>query len=64
MVIANLLKNVDTAKKIIRRVVSQIPEQRGCACAAALQNSIITAPERIPPAIKKDLALLVGKYVK
>ena len=64
MVIANLLKNVDNAKTIIRKIVPQIPEKQDCACATALQSAIITTPDLIPPVLKNDLALLVGKYVK
>lgn len=64
MVIANLQRNVNNAKKIIRTAASQIPEKRECACATALQNAIITSPEYIPTQLKKDLALLIGKYVK
>lgn len=64
MVLSNLLRNVATAKRILRTVVANIPEKRECPCATALQNAIITAPERIPAQVKKDLALLIGKYVK
>lgn len=64
MVIANLQRNVTNAKKIIRTAAWHIPKKRECACATALQNAIITSPDRIPSELKKDLALLVGKYVK
>jgi 5'-methylthioadenosine phosphorylase len=45
-------------------VVTQIPEHRECQCATALKDAIITSPERIPAQIKKELALLIGKYVQ
>lgn len=63
MVIANLLKNVDTAKKIIRLAAGQLPQERGCECVSALKNAIITTPELIPARIKQELAPLIGKYV-
>jgi len=63
MVVSNLQRNVDAAKRIVGLVVSRIPQQRGCACATALQNAIITAPERIPEQVKSDLVPLIGKYV-
>lgn len=63
MALANLLLNADTAKKIIGLVAARIPEKRECGCAEALQNAIITAPEKIPVRIKEDLALLIGKYI-
>ncbi|MEE8174855.1 MAG: S-methyl-5'-thioadenosine phosphorylase [Dehalococcoidia bacterium] len=63
MVISNLTQNVDTAKRIITQAVIDIPLERECGCATALENAIITAPERIPRRMKEDLALLIGKYV-
>jgi 5'-methylthioadenosine phosphorylase len=64
MVIANLQKNVGRAKNIIKTAVSRIPEARQCGCREALKDSIITAPDRIPDKTKRELALLVGKYLK
>ena len=64
MALANLLRNADTAKKIIGLVAARIPEERECGCAGALKNAIITAPQKIPERMKKDLELLIGKYIK
>jgi 5'-methylthioadenosine phosphorylase len=64
MVISNLKRNVDNAKKILRLASSRIPPQRECACATALQNAIITSPEHIPAKLKEELALLIGKYIR
>ena len=64
MVIANLIRGVEMAKKILKIVVTQIPEHRECQCATALKDAIITSPERIPAQIKKELALLIGKYAR
>jgi 5'-methylthioadenosine phosphorylase len=63
MVISNLTRNADIAKRIITQAVIDIPLERKCGCATALENAIITAPERIPRRMKEDLALLIGKYV-
>jgi len=64
MLIDNLLKNAEMAKKIIKKVVPQIPKERTCACPTALQNAIITSKDRIPEKAKKDLGLLMGKYLE
>ena len=64
MLIGNLLKNAEMAKKIIKRVVPHIPEARTCPCPTALKNAIITSKDRIPGKAKKDLGLLVGKYLE
>jgi 5'-methylthioadenosine phosphorylase len=63
MALANLMLNADKAKKIIGLVAARIPEKRECGCAEALENAIITAPEKIPVRIKEDLELLIGKYI-
>jgi len=63
MIVANLLKNVDTAKRIVRLASGRIPQRRDCLCGTALKNAIVTAPEHISAARKKELALLIGKYV-
>lgn len=62
--IANLLKNIATAKEIVATAASRIPEIRECECATALERGIITAPDLIPAQMKRDLNLLIGKYIK
>jgi len=64
LAVNNLMKNVDTAKKIIAIAASHIPQERRCECATALEKCIITVPDLIPEQMKKDLAPLIGKYVK
>jgi 5'-methylthioadenosine phosphorylase len=63
MALANLEKNVDAAKRIVRTAAARIPQNRDCGCAQALKDAIITAPERIPKQMKRNLRLLIGKYV-
>ncbi len=62
-VVATLLKNVSLARRIIRTVVERIPREPDPACANALKNAIMTAPEVIPPQARQRLALIIGKYV-
>lgn len=64
LALQNLARNVDTAKRIVNIAAASIPQRRDCACAQALENAIITAPDRIPQQMKRDLALLIGKYIK
>ena len=64
MVIQNLLKNIENAKKIISQVIKNIPMQRDCACKDALKYSIITDKKLIPDKVKKDLEIIIGKYIK
>jgi 5'-methylthioadenosine phosphorylase len=62
-VLAVLQRNVSTAQRILRAAVGRLPEKRDCLCARALEHAIITDPRQIPAAVKRDLHLLIGKYV-
>ena len=62
MILANLQKGVDMAKKILGLTIPSMPQLRDCACAAALKDAIVTAPQYIPEKIKRDLDLFIGKY--
>ncbi len=64
MIIQNLLKNVDVSKKILKEVVKKAGKERHCSCGEALKNAIMTRPEVMPAQTKKDLKLIIGKYVK
>jgi 5'-methylthioadenosine phosphorylase len=61
-VIQNLLKNVATAKDVLRRVIPVIGPPRACGCSELLRNAVITAPKSFPLATRRRLALLLDKY--
>jgi 5'-methylthioadenosine phosphorylase len=63
MVVANLLKNVDTAKQILAEAVSGLDGERTCDCGSALRDAIMTRHDLIPGELKQDLAPLIGRYV-
>jgi 5'-methylthioadenosine phosphorylase len=62
MVISNLSRTVEAAKKIVRKASAELPAQRDCSCASALKDAIITPRDLIPPHKKEELELLIGKY--
>jgi 5'-methylthioadenosine phosphorylase len=64
MVIQNLLKNIENAKKILTAVINNLPMKRTCACLDALKYAIVTDKKLIPAKVKKDLDIIIGKYVK
>jgi len=64
MIISNLEKNIGNAKKILATVVKNIPEESDCRCRQALKFAIITDRKLIPEKTKKDLEIIIGKYVK
>jgi 5'-methylthioadenosine phosphorylase len=57
-------RNVKTAQEIVRRMVDQLPQERTCACARALQSAVLTSPDVVPPEVRKRLGLILGKYWK
>lgn len=63
-VVKNLLANAEIAKQAIQNLVPMLPEKRTCACQHALREAIITNPDAIPEQVKKDLGLLIGKYLQ
>ena len=64
MIVQNLVANAKTAQGVIAEAVSRLPYTRTCECANALQHAIITRPEFVPDQIKKDLAPIIGRYMK
>ncbi len=64
LILANLLQNAATAQKAIAEAVGRVSGPRTCECATALASALITRPELVPPNVKKDLELIIGKYVK
>jgi 5'-methylthioadenosine phosphorylase len=63
-IVANLGRNADTAKAILRAAVRRLPIDRNCECEGALRNALITAPDLVPGVIKRELAPIIGRYMK
>ena len=63
MVIENLTKNAQVAKKLIKQVVGRLTKKRDCSCSSALKYAIVTNKAIIPENIKKDLDIIIGKYM-
>ncbi len=62
MVIANLLKNAETAKTIIASVIPEIPPEPNWPCHDALRNAIMTDKKLWPAKIKAELKPVLEKY--
>ncbi|MFQ5916918.1 MAG: S-methyl-5'-thioadenosine phosphorylase, partial [Candidatus Binatia bacterium] len=62
-VLAILQENVRLAQRVIRRVIKHFPEERSCACATSLKDAIVTDRSKIPKKRRKDLGLLISKYL-
>ncbi len=64
MILDTMHKNIEMSKQIIKHAVNRVLSKRDCVCTRAVENAIITSPQAIPPATKKKLELIIGKYVK
>ncbi len=65
LIIANLNQNARTAQKVIANAVAAVvPGERTCGCATALAAALVTRPELVPEKTKRDLAPIIGRYMK
>jgi len=64
MIVANLVQNAKTAQQVIANAVERLPIARACECSRALAHAIITRPDAVPPAVRTQLAPLVGRYLQ
>jgi 5'-methylthioadenosine phosphorylase len=63
-VLAVMKKNIETSKAMIREAVRILPATPSCLCGDSLRNAIMTPEKLIPAKTKKDLAPIIGKYLK
>jgi 5'-methylthioadenosine phosphorylase len=66
MLIENLQANAAVTKEALAFLAPMVAAhaERRCKCATALGSALITNPASVPTELKKDLRLLVGKYLK
>jgi 5'-methylthioadenosine phosphorylase len=64
LIVANLLQNAATAQRVIAEAVGHMEGSRACECATALATALITQRDMIPEQTKRELAPIVGKYLK
>jgi 5'-methylthioadenosine phosphorylase len=62
-ILETMHRNVDNARNLIRAAVPRLPRELACGCGQALAHAIITDRERIPPAARERLGLLIDKYL-
>jgi len=63
MILHNLHRNADTAKKIVAAVISKIPAEPNWPCHSALKNAIMTDKKFWPKKTVSDLKPIIGKYL-
>src|SRR6478672_5908830 len=63
-IVAVLLKNAENATRVVRETVSSMPKDRACKCGSSLAHAILTDRNKIPPATRQRLKLILDKYLK
>ena len=61
-VVANLLKNVATARAILERAIPRVGKPCPAGCPSALRSAVITNPKAFPPRTRKRLGILLDRY--
>ncbi len=64
MVLNYLNKNVANAKAILKSAIVEVGKLKHFSASQALKFAIITDPAMVPAKKKKDLEILIGKYIK
>lgn len=64
MILDNLNKNIDNAKKILKLAIPKVGALKDFSAADTLKYAIVTRPDAIPEKVKKDLQVIIGKYIK
>jgi 5'-methylthioadenosine phosphorylase len=66
IVLENLRLAIHNAKAVIRAAVAGLPPRDGaaCGCGTALAGSFLTDPRLIPARRKRDLELIIDKYIR
>jgi 5'-methylthioadenosine phosphorylase len=62
-IVQNLMANAKITKQAIEILAETLPEEHDCTCHHALRDAIITNPDVIPEQTRRDLHLLIGKYL-
>jgi 5'-methylthioadenosine phosphorylase len=63
-IVAVLMKNAANACEVLRETVAAMPKERSCKCGSALAHAILTDRDKIPPATRKKLSLILNKYLE
>jgi 5'-methylthioadenosine phosphorylase len=62
-ILSTLRHNVALAKQLLRVSVGPVAAVKTCGCQRALQNAVVTAPDRMPAALRRKLGLLLDRAI-
>jgi 5'-methylthioadenosine phosphorylase len=64
-ILSNLVKNASMARAVLRAAIRRLPAgPRDCECSMALRNALVTPADLVPSQVKRELAPIIGKYIK
>ena len=64
-ILGYLRANAAMAQKILKATIPRVASRkRDCACPSALQYAVMTDAAGVPAQLKRDLAPIIGKYIK
>ncbi len=64
MIIANLTKNAQNSKELIKALLKRMPQVSSCSCHEALKYAFVTQKDAISPEVKQRLEPIIGKYMR
>lgn len=62
-VLENAAVNETSIQDTIERAVRELPDERDCSCATAVQDSVNTPADAIPHGRRQEVELLLGEYL-
>jgi len=63
IVLENLHRNAEMAKRIISQSIPKIPRAPGCSCHNALKNAILTDKKFWPARARRELEPILARYI-
>ena len=63
MILDNLLSSLVNARRAVALAIDSVPSERGCQCAFALGDAIVTSLALVPPETLQKLGPIIADYV-
>jgi len=63
-IVAVLVENAENACRVLRQTIAALPASPSCGCNRALTHAIITEYDKVPPATRAKLKLILGRYLE
>jgi 5'-methylthioadenosine phosphorylase len=63
-IVAVLRQNAENACRVVRETIAALPPSRSCECHRALTHAIVTEYDKVPPATRTKLKLILARYLE